>query len=354
MTRRIVTLLIAAPLALAFFVCPRFISTANEVFQQRRQRPRPTTTTPAPTRSRIDYSKFSHRSNAHKEQACSACHKTPTENWRKAGDFPDVADYPDHVSCVRCHRQQFFNGARPPICTVCHTRVSPREDARFQFAKPDTSTQFNIEFPHDKHQDVIAQTLPPPDSQDRPRFVYASFQSNQDKNEKKYNNCSICHLTNEKKLTASNWPYSFVPAADSFKTAPANHASCFNCHWKSQQPVAENCAGCHKLSAENVQSERFSERISVKFTHARSEHVAECTTCHINITKAATLRGLKPDVPITSCSTCHKTSTDKSTVTIAVEIEERRKNAGFVCAKCHTPDVGRKVAPASHYSIFND
>ncbi|MGB9179261.1 MAG: cytochrome c3 family protein [Pyrinomonadaceae bacterium] len=351
MTRRIVTLLIAAPLAVAFFVCPRFSSTANDSFQQRRQRPRPVT--PAPAGSNIDYSKFSHRSAAHKEQACSACHKTPTENWRKAGDFPDVADYPDHISCVRCHRQQFFNGARPAICTVCHTRVSPRDDARFAFAKPSVPTQFNTEFPHDKHQDVIAKTLRPSDSQDKLRFVRASFQVVQQKDEKKYNNCSICHLTSEKKLPASNWPDSFVPAVSSFKTAPSGHLSCFNCHWKSQQPVAENCAGCHKLSATNIQSE-LPKRISIKFTHAREEHVAECTTCHINITKAATLRGLKPDVPITSCSTCHKTSTDKKTVTIAIEIEERRKNTGFVCAKCHTSDVGRKSAPASHYSIFND
>ena len=50
-------------------------------------------------------------------------------------------------------------------------------------------------------------------------------------------------------------------------------------------------------------------RISIKYLHEgggeKKQHVAECTTCHINITKAASLRGLKPDVPITACTECH-------------------------------------------------
>ena len=50
-------------------------------------------------------------------------------------------------------------------------------------------------------------------------------------------------------------------------------------------------------------------RISRYFLHEgggeKKQHIDECTTCHINVTKSASLRGLKPDVPITSCTRCH-------------------------------------------------
>src|SRR4030095_1073257 len=102
----------------------------------------------------IDYSQFSHATKKH-QNACSSCHKIPTENWRSVRQFPDVADYPGHEACVSCHRAQFFRGPRPPICTVCHTQAAPRAETRFAFPKPDTRLQFFTEFPHDKHQDVI-------------------------------------------------------------------------------------------------------------------------------------------------------------------------------------------------------
>jgi nitrate/TMAO reductase-like tetraheme cytochrome c subunit len=72
---------------------------------------------PQPTRrAATDYSKFSHATNKH-QAACNTCHKIPTSNWRKAADspgldpFPDVADYPEHDTCISCHRAQFFKGA---------------------------------------------------------------------------------------------------------------------------------------------------------------------------------------------------------------------------------------------------
>jgi hypothetical protein len=140
--------------------------------------------------------------------------------------------------------------------------------------------------------------------------------------------------------------------ADTFKSVPATHASCFNCHWKTQEPTKDNCAGCHKLSSAPPAARAWFTRISVKFTHAREQHTAECTTCHINITRASTLRG--PDVPITSCSGCHKTSTDRTVASIETELEQRKKEPSFTCAKCHTSDVGSKSAPPSHYALFSD
>ncbi|HEX6650405.1 MAG TPA: hypothetical protein VF075_12730 [Pyrinomonadaceae bacterium] len=272
----------------------------------------------------VDYSKFSHATQKH-QAPCNTCHKAPTQDWMKVSSFPDVSDYPGHDACVSCHRSQFFRGAKPLICSVCHSKTSPRDDVRFVFRNPATKSQFSIEFPHGKHQDVIALMR-------RPRqpfaFAHTALQN--------YNNCTICH----------------GPRNATFRAAPTDHSSCFNCHWKSQQPVADNCNGCHKLTTTpNVLPE--AQRISGKFAHEgggeKKQHVDECTKCHINITKAASLRGLKPDVPITACTECHNKDglrQDVSTELVAID-----KNRAFVCVYCHAPNVGSLDPPASHYLI---
>lgn len=258
-----------------------------------------------------DYSKFSHSTQKH-QAACNTCHKIPTKN---ATTFPDIKDYPDHDSCVSCHRPQFFKGAKPPICSVCHSKTSPRDEARYAFRNPASKWQFTIEFPHDRHQDVIAML----------RFSHA---------QQNYYNCTVCHASRN----------------TTFKAAPTNHSSCFNCHWKAQQPVANNCNGCHKLATPYVPV-TDPTRISIKFMHegGGKQHIAECTTCHINITKATTLQGLKPDVPITSCTECHNKAgsrEDLNTELVAID-----KNRQFTCVYCHAPNVGSLDPPASHYLI---
>jgi hypothetical protein len=87
----------------------------------------------------------------------------------------------------------------------------------------------------------------------------------------------------------------------------------------------------------------------MKFRHGREQHLAECTACHINITKESSLRGLKPDVPITSCTECH--NKDGLRLDVATELQSVDKNREFVCIYCHTSDVGRRDAPAGHYVI---
>ena len=260
-----------------------------------------------PCVSAADYSKFSHATPKHKA-ACNTCHKIA---------FPDIKDYPAHDACVSCHRPQFFRSARPPICSVCHSKTSPRDEARLPFRNPAVQLQFTIEFPHDRHQDVIAQL----------RFAHPRPQT--------YYNCSVCHG----QRTAT------------FKSVPTEHASCFNCHWKSQQPVADNCNGCHKLADPYTRGEPA--RISAKFVHdgggEKKAHVLECTACHINITKAASLRGLKPDVPITSCTECH--NKDGLRQDLNKELVALDKNRNFTCAYCHAANVGNQDAPASHYLI---
>ena len=272
----------------------------------------------------IDYSKFSHSTRQHQSE-CKTCHAVPTKDWTKLSKFPDIVDYPNHAACVSCHRPQFFRGAKPPICSVCHTKTSPRDEARFAFRNPATRLQFAIEFPHDKHQDVIARRRFNP----RLDLAHAPAQQN-------YNNCTICH----------------APKTATFKAAPTDHSSCFNCHWKSQQPVATNCNGCHKPTMPHTAATE-STRISQKFIHEgggeKANHVMECTACHINITKAASLRGLKPDVPITSCTECH--NKDGLRQDLNKELAAIDKNRAFACVYCHAPNVGSLDPPASHYLV---
>ena len=334
---------------LFLFVAVIAISGATLSAQRRRPRPPPRVAT-----ARIDYSRFSHATKQHQE-ACNTCHKNPTSNWKKVRGFPDIADYPDHDACVRCHRPQFFKGAQPVICTNCHTKMSPKDDARFAFRNPAKPQQFKIEFPHDKHQDVIARLRALPRSiaraQYRPAFV--SF-AHANQAAVDYNNCTICHATNTRQpaAPAEGWTDGFVPSADSFKTVPAAHSACFNCHWKNQQPVKENCHGCHKPASPYVPA-MAPVRISMKFKHEgggeKQNHLAECTTCHINITKAATLKGLKPDVPITGCTECHNKSGLREDLNN--ELGQIDRNKEFVCTYCHTSNVGRRDPPLGHYLV---
>jgi hypothetical protein len=341
--------------ALAVFVtvclvCLALVSFQNNAKAQKRRVRRPTSAPRAPA-SAIAYSRFSHATQKH-QGACNTCHKVPTENWKKVRAFPDVADFPGHAACVSCHRPQFFKGAKPAICGNCHSKISPKDDVRFAFRNPAVPRQFLIEFPHDKHQDVIAEIFRRLAGDENSLFVRVSFNdASADDKTKHYNNCEICHRPRATVPSAppAGWPDLFVPDAATFKNAPASHAACFSCHWKSQQPVNDNCGGCHKLSAQPHLAVDAPDRLSLKFRHAREQHVAECTTCHINITKSSTLRGLKPDVPITACTECH--NKDGLRQDVSKELEAIDKSRDFVCAYCHTSDVGRRDPPSSHYLI---
>ena len=329
------------------------------VTPQTRRRARPASQSPARS-SPLKYSTFLHSSDKHKTLGCNACHKIPTA-WNAQRDFPDVADFPDHDACVRCHRPQFFSrqaisGAGPVVCTVCHVRAAPREAARFAFGapnaanqtvKPKDERQFTIEFPHDKHQNVIAGLTP---RQSQSRLIRISFTPDEKKPD--YNNCTICHRRNDDLLSPQ--PLSATEPADQFrkffKTVPRSHDACFACHWKNEKPINSDCAGCHKAASTFVPM-LMPKRISAKFSHegGKGEHVMECTTCHINITRAASARGLTPDVPIAACTTCHKDNkktTYPKVVTIEEEFEQYKTT--HVCGYCHAPEVGSKKPPASH------
>src|SRR5205085_11646280 len=144
---------------------------------------------PAARSESRDYSHFKHAVAAHQQQACDACHKFPTANWKtvRKGDaaFPDVTDYPKHQSCLPCHRAQFFSGAVPTICSNCHTNPSPRASSRFPFPSLreafDASkkgagavSEYRVYFPHDKHEPLLGEASQSEGDGERdtaPRFV---------------------------------------------------------------------------------------------------------------------------------------------------------------------------------------
>ena len=146
----------------------------------------------------------------------------------------------------------------------------------------------------------------------------------------------------------------FVPTAGTFMSAPQAHDSCFDCHWRGQRPTSDDCAGCHKRADVSYLPVAWPSRKSVKFNHeaggTEKRHVIECTSCHINITRARTLRGLTPDVPVAACAGCHKDAKKRTygEALRSVEDELAQYKKTGQCTYCHTSDVGGKKPPPSH------
>lgn len=364
---------------------------------------------PATKPSQRRYSQFSH-SIAQHQMACNNCHKVPTTNWNKVrtGDaaFPDVTDFPEHSSCVKCHRQQFFSGAQPVICTICHTNPSPRDSSRHPFPNPietffaskqsqTFSSEFGIGFPHDKHVDIVGQYQQDEPSSRTVRFLPAVFI--QDKSAKKTEpkaeesepkSCAFCHKTYQPQ-GESDEEYVTKPPKDlaedsfwlkkgAFKTTPT-HAVCFTCHaQEGLQPTSSECGTCHKLlpaSQRNIQTQphddfdpklaaamgvtdkldlvRWSDRHTAKFRHEWISHASlSCTSCH-NIATLNTL-DKKSRTQVRSCAGegtgCHIEATADGILNL--EIEKKKANPAFQCTKCHVIN-GKNPAPASHISAIS-
>src|SRR5438874_10566153 len=124
------------------------------------------------------YSNFTHESHGKNSKdanarnlKCTDCHLIPSAlapDKIAAATKPSVTvGYPYHDSCLRCHQQQFYRGDRPPICTVCHSRVAVRLTSRdvyqqFPSAKPGDilAREFPGYYPHRLHQSVMARSRP--------------------------------------------------------------------------------------------------------------------------------------------------------------------------------------------------
>lgn len=360
------------------------------------QRPRPPKKAVAPKTPRVDYAKFSHQTHVVAQKlACNSCHKVPSKNWKEVrqGDaaFPDVSDFPEHASCLTCHRAQFFARERPApvICANCHVKNSPKDTSRWLFPslgdvndplkkKREFVSEFGVGFPHDKHIDVVGLNLP---NSRRDSWVNALFQEKKKDGPPK--NCLVCHETYQPQGNSSE-EYATKPPKNigdafwlkkgTFKTTPNSHTICFTCHSADSgiAPAPSECNTCHKLTAPRPQSlkvdfdpklattmgitdvtmlSKWSRRISAGgFRHEGGEHPdLNCMGCH-NVPTMNTLEPATLKVAVRSCGGpdgCHVTATTDDGGALNFEIDQKKKDPAFVCTKCHIT-FGKESVPALH------
>jgi len=395
--RNLVAFTFATSLLLA---APGLISSAavtkTEIQPQRRsQNRRPQRKVTPPKTPRIDYTKFSHQTHAVAQKlACSSCHKVPAKNWKefRKGDaaFPDVTDFPEHASCLDCHRSQFFARERPAplICSNCHIAVTPRDNSRWLFPslgdltdpklkRREFVSEFAVGFPHDKHIDVVGFN---PGGKDRGWLVNAVLQEKKKDGPPK--SCPVCHETYQPQGNSSE-EYVTKPPKDlgdnfwlkkgTFKTIPNSHTICFTCHSADSgiAPEPKDCNVCHKLvsaaqlkvdfdaklaatmGTDAMMLSRWSRRISAgAFRHEGGEHPdLNCMGCH-NVASSAfsTLDAKTLKVPVKSCGGaegCHITATTDDGGVLNFEVDQRKKGPAFVCTKCHVT-FGKESVPENH------
>ena len=386
-TRAIISL---AAISLLFVVAQGSVPGALE--PQKRPRQRRSQSRRVPPKPKIDYTKFSHTTHAVTQKlACNSCHTVPSKNWKdvRKGDaaFADVTDFPEHSSCLSCHRQQFFARERPApsICSNCHIAVTPRDTARWlfpslgdladpQLKRRDFVPEFGVAFPHDKHNDVVGLMR-----DRRPSFVKVLLQEKKPAPPK---SCPVCHETYQPQGKSSE-EYLIKPPKTlgdalwlkkgTFKTVPNSHTICFTCHSADSgiPPEPKNCEMCHKLMApatlktdfdpklasqmgpDKTMLDRWRHRISAgAFRHEGGMHPdLSCLDCHnaassaFNTVDAKTLK-----VPVKSCGGadgCHITQTLDDGGALNLEIDSRKKDPNFVCTKCHVT-FGKEPVPENH------
>jgi len=384
--------IVLAAIALSFVGALSTAVAAPQKRSQQRRVQKPQT----PPKPKIDYAKFSHQTHVVAQKlACNSCHKVPSKNWKemRKGDaaFADVTDFPEHSSCLNCHRPQFFARERPAptICSNCHLAVTPRDTARWLFPslgdvtdpirkRREFVSEFGVGFPHDKHIDVVGLNSPAP--RDRASFVNALFQTKKPAPPK---SCPVCHETYQPQGNSSeefvtkppkNIGDAFWLKKGTFKTIPNSHTICFTCHNTDSgiAPEPKNCEMCHKLTApmqmkvdfdpklaatmgitDKVMLARWSRRVSSgAFRHEGGEHPdLSCLNCHnVAMTSFSTLDQKTQKVPVRSCGGadgCHITSTTDEGGALNFEIDSRKKDPNFVCTKCHVA-LGKEPLPENH------
>jgi hypothetical protein len=239
-------------------------------------------------------------------------------------------------------------------------------------------SEFAVHFPHETHLEVVGRNIPFRE----PRFVNVSWSAHTVSQQQKQPpaNCGVCHQTYQPQGNSSE-EYVTKPPKDlgdafwlkkgTFKTIPNSHTGCFTCHNAESgiAPLSSDCHVCHKLPASKVEittdfdpklattigvSARvmlnaWRERISAgAFRHEMHSDLA-CADCHLparmNTVDVQTLK-----VAVRSCGGadgCHVTATADEGGILNYEIDQKKKNPGFVCTKCHIV-FGKQSVPATH------
>lgn len=269
----------------------------------------------------VGLASFSHTTHVSKQKlACSSCHKFPTANWkevRKAdAAFPDVTEFPEHASCLDCHRKQFFARERPApqICSNCHVKVTPLDTSRYPFPSLGEAflsspkavnfvSEFHVSFPHDKHTDTA---------------------------------CADCHQAAD-------------PKQKDFKTRLTSHTVCFTCHNQESElaPLPPKCDSCHQLSGPKATARiAFAHAVAPQaptdfsqFKHDDRNHARlPCLLCHRRENNSATptLPGKDSHAP---CTGCHA--------------PQFANSGSAICTICHSDVQSGKVKPFPALQSFD-
>lgn len=334
----------------------------------------------------VKYSEFPHNKKAHQLE-CSKCHTFPSANWNKIRSldkaFPDITEFPSHESCLSCHKQQFFRGAQPKICSICHvSSFPPRNSARLPFPNPrelfdlskkgkTAQSDFVTGFPHDKHIDIVSK------SHDRSGLFIKTSSPFLSKRRVGEESCGVCHQTYKPIGDSKDEFVTPVPLNQkdgfwlkkgTFKTSPIGHSVCFACHSTEAGilPIPSNCAACHQLKAVQPQSDFDNKTASMmgitdkvildtwrlrrsagKFQHTFFAHSdLSCSTCH-NVMAMNTTDLVTVKVKISTCSQCHVTPTSDDGGAVNFEVDKRTADPKFQCTKCHIT-FGKFAIPKSH------
>lgn len=381
------------------FVTPQIMSLTAGTRTSEQPQSRPPQKKVAPAKKpQINYTKFSHQTHVVTQKlACNSCHKVPSKNWKEVrkGDaaFPDVTDFPEHASCLNCHREQFFARERPApaICSNCHVKNSPKDTSRWLFPslgdvndpakkRRELISEFGVGFPHDKHIDVVGSNVLPRERDPRGWFVTVTLQEKKKDGPPK--SCPVCHETYHPQGNSSeeyvtkppkNIGDAFWLKKGTFKTTPNSHTVCFTCHSADSgiAPAPTDCNVCHKQATPPQSSKadfdaklaatmgitdatilgKWSRRISAgAFRHEGGEHPdLNCMGCH-NVPTMNTLDAKTLKVAVRSCGGpdgCHVTATTDDGGALNFEIDQKKKDPTFVCTKCHIA-FGREGIPEDH------
>jgi len=245
-------------------------------------------------------------------------------------------------------------------------------------------TAFGINFPHEKHVDIVGRYEPDSGSDRAGGLVTVSFQQKGEP-ESDPKSCAVCHSTYQAQGESDEEFVTKPPAGlaenafwlkrGAFKTSPAGHAICFTCHSQDSglTPAPADCNVCHKLLPpagqieltrargdydpalaammgikDKTTLEKWSVRNAAKFRHEWPPHAGlSCTACHA--VAALNTMDRKTRVQVKSCggegTGCHIEATTEGVLNL--EVEKKKADPSFECTKCHINN-GKKQAPITH------